>query len=159
MKNLLKIATLLIMPLFIVGCSEDNEEIEVKTIEVNYVSLHGDWMLNEWNGAPLADGTYMYISFDRTDHTFIIYQNFDSMYGRKITGEFELEKDYYKGMVISGSYDFENGAWNNDYIITDMLESGSMIWSADSDESDVSQYIRCDSIPQSIIDEATRPEI
>ncbi|MBP3420324.1 MAG: lipocalin family protein [Marinifilaceae bacterium] len=159
MKNLLKIATLLIMPLCMVGCSEDNEEIEVKTIEVNYVSLHGDWMLNEWNGAPLADSTYMYISFERTDHTFTIYQNFDSMYGRKISGKFELKKDYYKGMVISGSYDFENGDWNNDYIITDMLESGSMIWSADRKESDVSQYIRCDSIPQSIIDEATHPEI
>ncbi|MBE6333256.1 MAG: hypothetical protein E7071_00320 [Bacteroidales bacterium] len=155
MKNLLKIVPMLLMATCFIGCSDDEDEIVIPTIEVNYVTLHGDWMLQEWNGAELPEGTYMYITFDRSEKSFVIYQNFDSMYGRKITGTFELEKDYYKGDVITGKYDFEKGEWNNEYIITDMLESGSMVWSAGDD---VSKYVRCDSIPSNIIDEATRPE-
>ena len=158
MKSLVKILTLLVMPICLIACSNDEEKQEVQTLEVNYVTIHGNWMLQEWNGAELNQDTYMYIFFDRTDQTFTIYQNFDSMYGRKITGTFSIEKDYYKGFVISGEYDFENGDWNHEYIITDMLESGSMIWTVDGDENDVCKYVRCDSIPQSIIDQATHPE-
>ena len=159
MNKLVKVLTLLILPLCLVACSDETKEEVEPTIEVNYVTLHGTWMLSEWNGNDIPEGCYMYIDFDRSEQTFIIYQKFDSMYGRKITGEFSLEKDYYKGHIISGSYDFENGDWNNEYIITDMLKSGSMIWTVDGNEQDVCKYVRCDSIPQQIIDEATRPEI
>ncbi len=155
MKNLLKIVPMLLMATCFIGCSDDEDKIVIPTIEVNYVTLHGNWMLQEWNGAELSEGIYMYITFDRSEKSFVIYQNFDSMYGRKITGTFELEKDYYKGHVITGEYDFEKGDWNNEYIITDMLESGSMVWSTNND---VSKYVRCDSIPSNIIDEATHPE-
>ena len=36
---------------------------------------------------------------------------------------FSIENDPYLGYVISGEYDFGNGDWNNDYIVTDLLES------------------------------------
>ena len=56
--------------------------------------------------------------------------------------------------VISGEYDFGNGDWNNDYIVTDLLESGSMIWTVKDDDSDVNKYVRCEKVPESIIEEA-----
>ena len=71
-----------------------------------------------------------------------------------ITGHFSLENDPYLGYIISGEYDFGNGDWNNDYIVTDLLESGSMIWTAKDDDNDVSKYVRCEKVPASIIEEA-----
>lgn len=159
MKNILKICALLLMPICFTSCSDDSDQITIPTLEINYVTIHGDWVLSEINGAELPEGVYMYINFDRSEKTFTIFQNFDSMYGRKITGEFEIEKDYYKGYILSGEYDFDNGKWNNKYIVTDMLESGSMVWTADGNENDVCKYVRCDSIPQHVIDEATKGEI
>ena len=51
--------------------------------------------------------------------------------------------------VRSGS-----GDWNNKYIVTDLLESGSMTWTSKDDESDVNKYIRCEKVPEEIIAEA-----
>ena len=51
-------------------------------------------------------------------------------------------------------YDFGNGEWNNKYIVTDLLESGSMIWTAKDNENDVNKYIRCEKVPENIIAEA-----
>ena len=65
-----------------------------------------------------------------------------------------LKNDPYLGYIISGEYDFGNGDWNNDYIVTDLLESGSMIWTAKDDDNDVSKYVRCEKVPASIIEEA-----
>lgn len=76
------------------------------------------------------------------------------MYARYITGDFSIEKDPYLGYVISGEYDFGNGEWNNDYIVTDLLEAGSMIWTAKDDAGDVSKYVRCDEVPSKIVEEA-----
>jgi len=76
------------------------------------------------------------------------------MYARYITGDFSIEKDPYLGYVISGEYDFGNGEWNNDYIVTDLLEVGSMIWTAKDDAGDVSKYVRCDEVPSKIVEEA-----
>mgnify|MGYP001511974435 CR=1 FL=1 len=56
--------------------------------------------------------------------------------------------------LISGEYDFGNGEWNNDYIVTDLLEAGSMIWTAKDDAGDVSKYVRCDEVPSKIVEEA-----
>jgi len=102
----------------------------------------------------MAEGTYCYITFNRKELTFEMYQKFDSMYARHITGHFSLENDPYLGYIISGEYDFGNGDWNNDYIVTDLLESGSMIWTAKDDDNDVSKYVRCEKVPASLIEEA-----
>ena len=40
------------------------------------------------------------------------------------------------------------------YIVTDLLESGSMIWTAKDNENDVNKYIRCEKVPENIIAEA-----
>ena len=117
-------------------------------------NLNGTWELSEWNGTPLAEGTYCYVVFQPQGTDFLkMYQKFDSMYARYITGSFSI-KTTLSGAVISGEYDFGNGEWNNKYIVTDLLESGSMIWTAKDNENDVNKYIRCEKVPENIIAEA-----
>ena len=151
MKNsIVKILMLLVVSLMTVSCSDD--EIPVQTLEVIPVNLHGTWKLQELNGAELPEGFYVYIDFNRKG-TFKLYQNNDSMYPRCITGSFSIKKDINIGSVISGVYDYEQGSWNNDYIVTDLLETGSMIWTA-KDGDEVSKYVRVDEIPSDILESA-----
>ena len=149
MKNsIVKILMLLVVSLMTVSCSDD--ELPVQTLEVIPVNLHGTWKLQELNGAELPEGFYVYIDFNRKG-TFKLYQNNDSMYPRCITGSFSIKKDINIGSIISGVYDYEQGAWNNDYIVTDLLETGSMIWTT-KEGDEVSKYIRVDEIPSDILD-------
>ena len=128
MKNIFKLTALAVFLCCLVSC--DDDEPIIPTLEVTPANLNGTWELSEWNGTPLAEGTYCYITFNRKEQTFEMYQKFDSMYARYITGSFSIKNDPYLGAVISGEYDFGNGEWNNKYIVTDLLESGSMIWTA-----------------------------
>lgn len=153
MKNILNLMALFAFVLCCVSCGDD-EKAEIPTLPVTAANLNGTWQLAEWNGQPMAEGTYCYITFNRRELTFEMYQKFDSMYARYITGSFSLENDPYLRYVISGEYDFGNGDWNHDYIVTDLLESGSMIWTAKDDDNDVSKYARCEKVPESIIEEA-----
>ena len=104
-------------------------------------------------GEPLAEGTYCYIVFNRKDQTFEMYQKFDSMYGRHITGSFAIKNDPYQGYIISGSYDNGMGDWNQSYLVTRLLASGSMIWTAKDNVTDICRYKRCDEVPTEILKE------
>lgn len=157
MKTLFRIMTLFMLLVSFTAC-EDDEEEKVPALEVNYANLHGTWQLAEWNGQPLIDGNYCYINFDRKDRTYEIYQKFDSMYARYITGTFKIDLDNYLGYIISGFYDYGNGKWNNTYIVTNLLQTGSMIWTVKDNADDVSKYVRCDKIPSEVIDEAKANE-
>lgn len=152
MKNIFKLTALFAFLFCFSSC--DDDEVIIPTLEVTPANLNGIWELAEWNGQPLAEGTYCYITFDRKEQTFEMYQKFDSMYARYITGSFKIENDPYVGFVIEGEYDFGNGEWNNKYIVTDLLESGSMVWTAKDNENDVNKYIRCDKVPKEIVEEA-----
>ena len=142
MKNIFKLMALFAFLFCLTSC--DDDEPVIPTLEVTPANLNGTWELSEWN---------CYITFNRKEQTFEMYQKFDSMYARYITGNFSIEVDPYLGSIISGDYDFGNGDWNNKYIVTDLLESGSMIWTAKDDENDVNKYIRCDKVPEEIIAE------
>ena len=96
---------------------------------------------------------FSYIVFNRKDQTFEMYQKFDSMYGRHITGSFAIKNDPYQGYIISGSYDNGKGDWNQSYLVTRLLASGSMIWTAKDDVTDISRYKRCDEVPAEILKE------
>lgn len=156
MKNLFKIMTFLMLVISTSACSDEDETITVPTLEVNYVNLDGVWRLKEWNHVPIAEGLYCYIELERKSRTFKMYQKFDSMYARYITGEFSLETDENSVTVISGCYDYGMGEWNNSYTISDLLETGSMIWTVNGDDTDVSIYERCDEVPVDVIAE-TKP--
>lgn len=156
MKNIFKLMALFTCLLCCVSC--DDDETVLGTLEVTPANLNGTWQLAEWNGAPLAEGTYCYITFSRRESTFEMYHNMNSMYARYTTGNFNIKNDPYLGYIINGTYDFENGDWNSAYIVTDLLESGSMIWTAKDDASDVHKYVRCDKVPEEIVEEAKSEE-
>lgn len=157
MKTFFKILTFVILSVGFSSCNEDDEPI-VAQLEINYANLNGTWQLVQWNGASLADGSYCYIQLNRKDHTFKLYHNMDSMYARLITGTFNLENSPNLGYIISGEYDYGQGSWNAEYIITDLLETGSMIWTVNGDAHDVSLYKRCDAIPDNILAEVGEVE-
>ena len=152
MKNIFRLMTLFSCLFFLAAC--DEEEMVISTLDVTPANLNGTWELAEWNGASLDEGTYCYITFNRKEQTFEMYQKFDSMYARYITGRFKIENDPYLGFVINGVYDYDNGDWNNEYIVTDLLESGSMVWTAKDDKNDVNKYVRCEKVPEEIVAEA-----
>lgn len=151
MKTLFRMMALFMLLIGFTACEDDEET--VSTLEVNYANLNGTWQLAEWNGQPLAEGTYCYITFVRKDKTYKMYQNFNSMYAHCVSGTFTVENDDYLGYIISGDYDLI-GEWTHSYIVTDLLPSGSMIWTVKDDSSDVSKYVRCDGVPSNIVEEA-----
>ncbi len=154
MQTILKTTTLLLLLTCFIACNDEAEEALPQTLEVNYANLNGTWQLVKWNEAEIEPGLYCYITFDRNERTFKMYQKFDSMYARCITGSFSIEEDYYLGYLISGTYDYEQGAWNHEYIVTDLTVDGSMTWTAKDDVNDQSIYRRCDGVPEEIVAEA-----
>ncbi len=141
--------TLLSFTLF--SCSDDDDD-KVEAPVLTTATIHGTWQLTSWNGQAVSDGLYCYITFNRSDTSFKMYQKFDSMYARCITGSFGIEKDYYLGYVISGKYDFDMGEWNHEYIVD--YEGDIMTWTAKDDDSDQCVYERCDEVPEDIVNEA-----
>jgi hypothetical protein len=79
-----------------------------------------------------------------------MYQKFDSMYPRRLTGSFDITKDAYKGYILSGKYDYGTGGWNNSYIVTSLFEE-SMVLTVDAVNGDVCKYVRCSEVPAEII--------
>lgn len=153
---------ILLSPLFILlsSCSDDDDTVdEEPRLEVSYATLDGTWQLTQWaGGQSLSPGTYCYIVFARRDHTFRMYHNFDSMYARCITGTFTVDYDARLGYLLTGTYDYGQGSWNNTYIVTDLLPSGSMTWTVKTDPTDICRYVRCTSVPDNILQEAEGTE-
>lgn len=147
-KNIIRTLMLFVVSLMTLACSDD--ETPVQKLEVIPANLHGQWKLQELNGAELPEGSFIYIDFHYNGN-FKLYQNHDSMETRYITGKYTIKKDAILGDIISGSYDFGNGLWNNEYIITDLLETGSMIWTV-KDGEEVSKYVKVDEIPADILE-------
>lgn len=156
MKTLFKILVVMISLVGFTSCSDDDVEFIEPALEVNYANIEGVWKLAEWNGEPLTENVYLYVVFNRRDRRYEQYQKFDSMYARYITGSYLIDDKEDIGSIISGRYDYGMGNWNNSYVITNLYESGSMIWTAENDEDDVTKYIRCDKVPEDVIAEAKR---
>ncbi|MBO7280875.1 MAG: lipocalin family protein [Bacteroidaceae bacterium] len=137
------------------GCSDSDDEVYTEpALDVTPANIAGTWMLKEWNGVELKQGTYCYIVFTRKDRTFTMFQKFDSMYARCISGTYAVDKDSNGDYIISGVYDYQMGEWNNSYIVTELYASGSMLWTAKKNPDDVCRYIRCDEVPQEVIKES-----
>ena len=154
MKNFLKSTLLLpFAATAFTGCEKD-KSYEDPGLEVSLYNISGTWKLASWNnGAELAEGSYVYLELAYRDgNTFTIYQNLDSFGPRRITGSYNLYTDESLGSVIRGMYDYENGDWTSRYIIRD-LYADRMTWIATDDAGNVSQYVRCDGIPQEILDQ------
>ena len=153
----MKKITNLLMLLAVILLASCDETIETpNTLEVKPYNIEGTWKLTKLNGVALADGSYVYLVIDRR-YTYEIYENTASMYPVLFTGEYKLEYDWRVGDVISGTYDYELGAWGHEYIITD-LDEKSMIWTAKDDLSYVQKYVRVSEVPTEIVEAVRRDE-
>ena len=146
MKRFLRFAALLSALALLGACDDD---MYVTPLEVTNNNIAGTWQLAEWNGAPLAEGSFVYIEFISKDAKYVMYQNLDSFGARKLTGRFAIETDEELGAIIYGNYDYSVGDWQHRYIVTDFSKT-QMIWTAKDDRSDISVYERCDGIPEEI---------
>lgn len=161
MKKITNLLMLLAVALF-AACDDSIETPD--TLEVKPYNLEGTWRLSTVDGNTLADNTYVYLVLDRK-YGFKIYQNTNSMYPVLYTGTYELEYDWRVGDVISGVYDYEQGAWRDEYVISD-LYGESMTWTAKIDGKgdaapEVQKFVRVhkevDKVPGYIVDAARQP--
>lgn len=153
-KAFFRIVVILFSVLYLQGCSDEDSVTPEPSLAVTPANIAGTWMLVEWNGVQLNDSVYCYITFNRRERTYVMYQKFDSMYARRITGTYSIDEDRALGAVISGTYDYGMGEWNNTYVVSDLYASGSMVWSAVGNFEDICRYVRCDAVPQYVVDEA-----
>ena len=148
MKRFLKTMALMLV-LVLASCTRDEETVPQLDVTPNNIS--GVWKLAERNGKALPEEVYCYIEFVRRDRTYTMYQNFDSMYPRRLTGSYDITKDDYKGYILSGKYDYGTGDWNNSYIVTELYE-GTMLLTADAQSGEVCKYVRCNEVPADIVE-------
>lgn len=153
MKNLFKNIAIFFVVFSFAACSNDDVDFAPKSLDVTPHNVSGYWKLTEYNGQNIPQGLFCYVEYIRKNRKFVMYQKFDSMYPRRITGVFSIEKDKYGKYILSGKYDYGMGEWNNKYFVTELLE-GSMILTADSENAEISKYIRCNEIPEDVIEAA-----
>lgn len=149
-RILILAAVAAILSLGLDSCTK--KELPEQEMEISPTNLAGTWQLAQWNGAPLPSSAFFYIVLERRDRSFIIYQNIDSMLPRRITGTWNLETDPYLGSVISGTYDYGVGNWSNEYVISSLMPSGTVIWAVKGNPKDVTLYTRCDTVPSDILE-------
>lgn len=111
------------------GCQTPDSEREPEQIKaVTYYTIDGVWRLEKLNDKPLSEDTMLYIDFDRKEHRFEMWDNFDSMYMTKTTGMFAIEQDEYERYILSGWYDYGVGDWASDYIVEMTILGDYMLW-------------------------------
>lgn len=147
-KLIFRTALFIMFAVGFMACNKDNEEPVVYET-VNYATINGTWMLTEFNGKALEEGQYVYITFNRKEHTFEMYDNMGSMYSHKSTGTFEITEDDELGYILTGEYDFSHDLWN-EYIVSEMTDE-TMKWTVKDNVEDVSVYTRCAEIPEDVL--------
>ena len=148
MKKMLKGAFLALMAVAMLTACNNDDEYQEPTLDVTPNNIAGSWRLESWSAGELAEGSYVYISFERADRTYTLYQNVDSAPARTLTGRYYITTDMEFGAVIRGDYDFGGGEWAHRYVVKD-LTAKSMTWIAKDNPDDVSVYVRCE-IPEQV---------
>ena len=116
-------------------------------IDVTPTTIAGLWMLESYeNGKALAEGSYVYIEFERADRSYTLYQNIGSMFEQVKQGNYFIDTDSEYGAVIRGNYGTEGYNyfdWNSRYIVE--MTANKMRWTATHDSNDISVYVRVES--------------
>ena len=146
MKKLIKV-TMAVAALLVMFACTDKIEIP-KYLDVTPNNISGSWRLESSCGQALAEGTYVYIDFDRKERSFEMFQNTDSFSTRYITGRYFIYTDAEAGAIIRGDYNYGNGEWAHRYVVSD-LTSKRMTWTALDNSDYVDVYVRCE-IPDTI---------
>ncbi len=134
--------TISLLAITFVACDQPApEEPTEPQLEVTANNIAGEWKLTEWKGEPLAEGSYVYLSIDRRERSYVLYQNLDSFSTRVLTGSFFIETDPERGAVIRGNYDYDRGDWANRYCVIS-LTANEMVWASSNNVVDQSVYTR-----------------
>lgn len=146
--NRLFAAFLTITTLAIAGCERPAPMPNEENIAVTYMAIDGCWQLNMWQGAPMADDTFLYIEFNRMEHRYTIWDNLNSMYAVDTTGTFTIIEEEDGTYTIMGAYDHGVGDWSNEYRVA-LLEDGErMQWWSRNGANQVMDFIRVAEIPE-----------
>ena len=145
--NRIKIFFTVVLAVLMTSCTDKTVET-VEYLDVNANNLSGKWELVEWNGSPLASGTYVYLDIVRNNRTYTMYQNLDSFTNvpHKVTGSYYIDYDPELGAILRGNYDHDSGDWAHRYIVKE-LTATEMYWVAKDDQTFIQKYVRVDSIP------------
>jgi len=161
MKTFFKYMLLAALICNIWSCSDDDEDVVEKT-NITYNDIAGTWKMTKWNDEEMNDGRYFYVTFNRKDRVFDIYQNLDTEKTRHLTGRFLMEHDEDLGTIIKGDYDHAAGQWNQTYLLDSFADS-EMSWVVVTrehnlpanpwmpDYSDVTIYTRIDAVPDEVL--------
>ena len=141
MKTLFNGVFWALMAIVMLTACDKDDAYQEPTLDVTPNNIAGSWRLESWSGGELAEGSFVYIDFDRADRTYTLYQNIDSHQMRTITGRYYIDTDAEFGAIIRGNYDYGNGDWSHRYIVTD-LTANRMVWTAKYNRNDVSIYVR-----------------
>lgn len=142
------------MVILLGGCkTNDSEQPQRKPMAITFSMLDGAWQLTSWNDIPLHEDTFCYVVFDRSEQRFTMYDNLATMYTRLTSGTFSIERDDYDRYILTGSYDYGLGGWNNSYEVEAYYPGDVMLWHSDNGD-DTSRYVRIDAVPEHIISEA-----
>lgn len=152
MKTFLRTFVILFTMSFFGSCSDGMDNVAPETLEVTPHNISGVWQLVLVKGTALPDGVYCYIEYIRKDRKFVMYQNFDSMYPRRITGVYSIENDKKCGAVLTGKYDFGMGEWNDEYIVSELYTDEMMLVAKSTEE--ICRYVRCNEVPEEILEQA-----
>ena len=116
-------------------------------VAVTYYNIDGCWELSQLNGRPLQENTYLYIEFSRGDHSYQMWDNFNSMYGVCTTGTFYITEEEDGTYTLSGTYDYGVGDWSNDYRVVLTHEGDHMQWRALS-ANQTMDFVRVEAMPE-----------
>lgn len=141
------VALLTIVAIMGVGCEKPAPLPADETIAVTYNSMDGCWELSHLQGAPLAEETYLYIEFDRTEHRYTMWDNLNSMYATDTSGTFTITEEEDGSYTLSGTYDYGVGDWHAEYRV-ELSNGGDRMqwWSKSTNE--VMDFVRIAEIPE-----------
>ena len=148
MRLLQRIVATLIVVATIAGCEKPAPLPTEEKIAVTYAALDGCWQLSMWQGAPMAEDTYLYIEFDSREHRYTIWDNIDSMYATDTTGTFAITEEEDGTYTLSGTYDYGVGDWSSDYHVTLSNEGERMQWISRSGSFQAMDFVRIEAIPE-----------
>ena len=148
MRLLQRLVATLIVVATIAGCEKPAPLPTEEKIAVTYAALDGCWQLSMWQGAPMAEDTYLYIELDRREHRYTMWDNIDSMYATDTTGTFAITEEEDGTYTLSGTYDYGVGDWSSDYRVTLSNEGERMQWISRSGSFQTMDFVRIEAIPE-----------
>ena len=148
--RLFNLTLLLLFSLAVSSCERPAPLPNQESIAVTYDTIAGCWQLTHLEGAPLSDETELYIAFDNTEHTFVMWDNLNSMYLRETTGRYSITAEEDGTYTLSGSYDNGVGKWSNDYRIELTNEGLGMKWHTLSESHEVMDFVFIGDLPDNI---------